>query len=52
VGAEPRIGSDGIAAASLLPGVVTPIGPICLGYGLAQAGHQGIFFYLERPLFH
>jgi NTE family protein len=46
------IGSDGIAAGSLFLGADTPIGPLYVGYGLAQGGHQAIFFYLGRPQFH
>jgi len=46
------IGSDAIAAGSLFLGADTPIGPLYVGYGLAQAGHQAIFFYLGRPQFH
>ncbi len=46
-----EIGSDGIASGSLFLGADTPIGPIYLGYGHAEAGHNAVFFYLGRPLF-
>jgi NTE family protein len=46
------IGSDGIAAGSLFLGADTPIGPLYVGYGQAEAGHQAVFFYLGRPQFH
>ncbi len=46
------IGTDGIAAGSVFLGADTPIGPVYLGVGKAEAGHNAAFFYLGRPLFH
>jgi NTE family protein len=45
------IGDDGIAAGSAFLGADTPVGPVYFGYGLAEGGHNAIFFYLGRPLF-
>lgn len=45
------IGDDGIASGSLFLGADTPIGPLYVGYGYAEAGHNAIFFYLGRPFF-
>ncbi|NVK40303.1 MAG: patatin-like phospholipase family protein [Oceanospirillaceae bacterium] len=44
------IGSDGIVAGSLYLGADTPIGPVYLGLGKAEGGHDAIFFYLGRSL--
>lgn len=45
------IGKDGIAAGSLFLGADTPIGPIYVGVGKAESGHNAAFLYLGRPFF-
>lgn len=45
------IGDDGLAAGSIFLGADTPIGPIYLGVGQAEAGNNAVFFYLGRPMF-
>jgi len=45
------IGTDGIASGSLFLGSDTPLGPIYLGVGKAEGGHNAAFLYLGRPLF-
>ena len=45
------IGDEGLAAGSIFLGADTPIGPIYLGVGQAEAGNNAVFFYLGRPLF-
>lgn len=45
------IGDDGIASGSLFLGADTPIGPLYVGYGHAEAGNNAVFFYLGRPFF-
>jgi NTE family protein len=44
-------GDDPIAAGSLFLGADTPIGPVYLGFGVAEGGHNAAFFRLGRPLF-
>ncbi len=43
------IGSDAIAAGSLFVGADTPLGPLYIGYGVAEHGNNSAFFYLGRP---
>jgi len=43
---------DGIVSGSLFLGADTPIGPLYVGYGHAEAGRHAVFFYLGRPKFH
>lgn len=43
------IGSDGILAGSVFLGADTPIGPLYLGYGVAEQGRNAAFLYLGRP---
>lgn len=45
------IGDDGIAAGSLFLDADTPIGPLYLGYSLAESGRNAVFIYLGRPFF-
>jgi NTE family protein len=45
------IGKDGIVAGSVFLGSDTPIGPIYLGLGMAESGHNAAFLYLGRPFF-
>jgi NTE family protein len=40
---------DGFAAGSLFLGADTPVGPLYLGYGLAEGGNNSLFLYLGSP---
>lgn len=44
--------NDGVTAGSIFMGADTPIGPVYLGYGLAQGGQNTLFLYLGRPPFN
>jgi NTE family protein len=39
---------DGFAAGSLFAGADTPIGPLYIGWGLAEGGNNSVFFSLGK----